>query len=282
MKIIDCYSFKGGTGRTTCAANISAALANMGKNVCVIDLDIEGPGLSVVMDMKDYNGTFIQDYFMDRKPESFDYKKMIIDVKNYNLRSGNNEWESLNGNLYFIPAKVAIDDTTVVDYYTNDRIPRLPLLFDLLLKKIKYDEELKIDYLVIDSASGYSETSSVGIANSDLILVFFRWSQQHLFGSITISAFLDHLCKNRKKMANYELIASCVPSSSEGEYKEKYQTLKDHFEKTVGKKIFSILPENDEMKWNEKVILFNNATNNQEIITEFYKTAEKIIDKYQD
>jgi len=44
--IISFYSFKGGVGRTTAAAMTGLKLARDGKRVCLIDLDLEAPGLS--------------------------------------------------------------------------------------------------------------------------------------------------------------------------------------------------------------------------------------------
>ncbi len=43
--VITFYSFKGGVGRTQALANMAVALANRGRNVVVVDMDIESPGL---------------------------------------------------------------------------------------------------------------------------------------------------------------------------------------------------------------------------------------------
>lgn len=44
-EIVTFYSFKGGTGRTMALANIALLTARLGKNVLVIDWDLEAPGL---------------------------------------------------------------------------------------------------------------------------------------------------------------------------------------------------------------------------------------------
>lgn len=51
-KVIVITSGKGGVGKTTTTANIGAALANMGKNVCVIDMDIGLRNLDILMGLE--------------------------------------------------------------------------------------------------------------------------------------------------------------------------------------------------------------------------------------
>lgn len=45
MKTITFYSYKGGTGRTLSLANLAMCLSRLGENVCVLDFDLEAPGL---------------------------------------------------------------------------------------------------------------------------------------------------------------------------------------------------------------------------------------------
>ena len=45
MRTITFYSFKGGTGRSLALAQLAVILARFGRSVCVLDFDIEAPGL---------------------------------------------------------------------------------------------------------------------------------------------------------------------------------------------------------------------------------------------
>jgi predicted hydrocarbon binding protein len=45
MKTIIFHSYKGGQGRTTCLANIAGCLFRLGHKVCLLDLDLDSPGL---------------------------------------------------------------------------------------------------------------------------------------------------------------------------------------------------------------------------------------------
>lgn len=51
-KVIVITSGKGGVGKTTTTANIGAALANLGKNVCVMDMDIGLRNLDILMGLE--------------------------------------------------------------------------------------------------------------------------------------------------------------------------------------------------------------------------------------
>src|SRR6202007_1332076 len=52
-RIISVQSFKGGTGKSTITANLAVTLAQLGKRVGVVDLDLEGPGLHVIFGVAD-------------------------------------------------------------------------------------------------------------------------------------------------------------------------------------------------------------------------------------
>ncbi len=45
MKTITFYSYKGGVGRTLALANVAMRLSEFKKKVCMIDFDLEAPGL---------------------------------------------------------------------------------------------------------------------------------------------------------------------------------------------------------------------------------------------
>ncbi len=45
MRTITFYSYKGGVGRSLALANIATRLAEFKKQVCLLDFDLEAPGL---------------------------------------------------------------------------------------------------------------------------------------------------------------------------------------------------------------------------------------------
>jgi MinD-like ATPase involved in chromosome partitioning or flagellar assembly len=51
-RIYTFYSFKGGVGRTLALANVGYVLASWGRDVLMVDADLEAPGLSVFLPSK--------------------------------------------------------------------------------------------------------------------------------------------------------------------------------------------------------------------------------------
>jgi len=106
------YSHKGGVGRTTTAVNTAYQLSKKGKNVCILDLDIEAPGLILFDGLKPYKFEIDQGVISDLNNE-----KEILDVVKKELKNKGrplskaqikktvhvkNEWEIFNESESYI------------------------------------------------------------------------------------------------------------------------------------------------------------------------------------
>jgi MinD-like ATPase involved in chromosome partitioning or flagellar assembly len=54
--IVSFYSFKGGVGRSTLLGCVAYALAKQGKQVCILDLDLEAPGIGTLLQAQSDRG----------------------------------------------------------------------------------------------------------------------------------------------------------------------------------------------------------------------------------
>jgi Mrp family chromosome partitioning ATPase len=54
--IISIHSFRGGTGKSNTTANLAAMLASKGQRVCVIDADLQSPGIRVPVGLEGERG----------------------------------------------------------------------------------------------------------------------------------------------------------------------------------------------------------------------------------
>ena len=161
MKTFTFYSYKGGVGRTLALVNVANRLAEFGKRVCILDFDLEAPGLQskyskeiqqpICKGLVDYIYSYavdniqprqIADYFVDIIPtnalktiqlcpagdsDSSDYWKKLARINWWNLFYAENSYG--------------------IDFFLN-------------LKK-QIEEELDPDFLLIDSRTGITEMSAI-------------------------------------------------------------------------------------------------------------------------
>lgn len=164
MKTITFYSYKGGVGRSLALSNVANRLAEFGKKVCIIDFDLEAPGMhlkfhsnigehGVKSGLVDYIYEFstankvpadIKDYVTTIKFKS-DTKRSDISL----IAAGNTlkkeYWRKLsaiNWNDFFYE-----NNSVGVDFFFN------------LKEQIR--SQINPDFLLIDSKTGITDISGV-------------------------------------------------------------------------------------------------------------------------
>jgi len=189
METISFYSYKGGVGRTLALANIANYLLKMNLQVCVIDFDLEAPGLhyklsekSVISLEKGGIVDLIHDFYINQNAE--------ISIKEYTIPI---KQKSNKGNLFFIPAGNVISNEywrklSEINWpdllYTKERYG---LFFFLQLREL-IKNELKPDYLLIDSRTGITEIGGICTALlADKVLFLLTNNQENVDGINNVS-----------------------------------------------------------------------------------------------
>jgi len=276
MKTLMFYSYKGGSGRTVAAANVAAALTKLGKRVAIIDLDFEAPGLQHVLTAEKTpqfkSGTGIQHYLKSE----IDLHELVSDVAiNVFAQDGPLvKYDVPDGALLiYIMASTKV---TRVD----GQEPRVPILMKNLVVKLK--EIYQLDYLVIDAASGIRETYSLAADVSDEMLVFFRWSKQHVEGTLRLVRFMSRLKEFDQSWVPFKLVASASPSQQELEglsdvdLRNQLATIKHNTKERIEEAlkecqvtpttIFHEVPETIELKWRDTIIVFTQEDSSYELL----------------
>lgn len=230
MKVITCFSYKGGAGRTTAAANIAAALASMTKNVgsietplnhkvALIDLDVFSAGTHRVFEISNEQiksfEPCIQDYlreqmapadYVDRGGIRLEHPYMESFRMN---RGGSN---NCNAELTLFPAKPDPDTRFIVQKQHEN------VLIELLMEL--ESRERGFDYVILDGESGVRQMADIAVRLADVVLMFFRLTWQHIEG--TLNTAIDFDSKTRFKKPFY-LIPTCVPlvSGDDNVYRER-------------------------------------------------------------
>lgn len=189
VKIIAVESFKGGTGKSTIAANLAVTIAQLGRRVGVIDMDLEGPGLHVIFGVSDSEVKATINDVLQHKAE---VGQATVDLSAKARVHG--------GRLIFCPAGHKLQEImAILDAGFNLST------FKTVLEQLSRDYQL--DYLIIDSHPGVEKDTLLSMALCDYLILISRVDQQDLFGSGVLTEVAGQLHKP------VVLILNMVPSS---------------------------------------------------------------------
>ena len=276
MKTLMFYSYKGGSGRTVAAANVAAAFAKLGKRTAIIDLDFEAPGLHHVLGADCEGSLGIQHYLKN----DIDLDQLLNDSIDMFGSTGPLRIYPTDdkGSLLYIIASTRVAN---VDAHDPDVGTRMKELQDSLAQR-------GTEFLIIDAASGVRDAYSIAFEACDEMVIFFRWSKQHVAGTLKMVEYMK-LLRRMEQSKPFLLVASACPSPKEiaavpdldlrsalervkGGTQDKIQAIlsTSNFEPAV---VFHEILESTELKWQESIVVFRDGTSDYE------ELAQKLLDR---
>lgn len=180
-KIVTFYSFKGGMGRTTALAGVALTLAEQGKNVLMIDTDIEAPGLATLFFDEEVITGGVLDYFIERGIDpGIDVSEYVLDVIDSSLLDEN------AGRLFLMPSG-KVDENYLqklarIDYQDH-RDGYLRESLATLLTKLR--DCYQVDYILIDARAGFHEMGGIAITQLPHGVVVFGNDSRQSWDGIT-------------------------------------------------------------------------------------------------
>lgn len=189
-RTIAIHSFKGGTGKSTITANVAVALASQGKRVCVMDMDLEGPGLHVI-------------FGVDPNKVQYTLNDVLLDkVQPGQAAISMNGSLGLNdtGELYFTPASVNVTQM-LQTLRTGFELES----FSSAISKLQ--NQFKLDYLLIDTHPGLENDTLLAMSACDHLLIVSRIDQQDIFGTGVLVQIAENLGKPT------HLVLNMIPAS---------------------------------------------------------------------
>jgi chromosome partitioning protein len=217
------HSYKGGTGKTTIAANTAALLVKAGKKVALLDLDIYAPSLHSyfkitpkkwINDFLDNNAT-IEETLVDVTESVYNEKtssgKFYLGFSNPN-RDAIFKFEISNGTEYW-----------------KKQFRKLVFLREQMITK------MYMDYIIIDTSPGIRHWSINALSIADKLILTMKMDDLDIEGTkkllyeiyTTFIKFgaISYILMNR--ISGY-----CIPTTWVNSQEEKINSMHSHFEQT--------------------------------------------------
>ena len=204
--IVTFYSFKGGTGRTMALANVAWILASNGKRVLAMDWDLEAPGLHRYFapflgdpELRSTPGVIdlIRGFDLARpRPAGGDYSRQAR-VERY---ASALTWTFDSGGyvLFVSPGRRTPEYSETINTYDWKGFyeQRDGAAF---LQALREDMRHSYDYALIDSRTGWSDTSGITtVLMPDVLVNCFTLNTQSVDGSASVAADVRRIAPHVK------------------------------------------------------------------------------------
>jgi tetratricopeptide (TPR) repeat protein len=209
MFTVTFYSYKGGVGRTSALMNVSHHLSRQGKRVCILDFDLEAPGL----DAFEVKGDETPRDGLVEYISHFMSTGEVADLDGYIQDVTPSDHE---GKLFLIPAgrkdSAYQASLSKLDWKVLYKRQKGFLFIEALRRAI--ESKLNPDYLLIDSRTGLTDISGIcTVQLPDLVVLLFGLNNQNLLG--TAQVYKTITSNKLSRSIQTLLVASPIPEVPE-------------------------------------------------------------------
>ena len=217
--ILAIHSFRGGTGKSNLSANLATCLALSGKKVAIFDTDLASPGVHVLFGFEaDASAKYLNDHLQEGVP----IRKCAHDVTPQQVRHA-------SGKILLLPGSME-----------SDRIAKLlregyevEMLNDAMFTLA---DELKLDYVLVDTHPGINEETLLSTAIADSLLMVMRPDSQDYLGTAVAIEVAERL-----DAADIRLVVNKLPSHFDKE------SVRDRVSASYGIPLGALLPLSDDL-----------------------------------
>ena len=163
------HSYKGGTGKSTIASNISALLALRGNNVLLVDMDVYAPTLQTYFDKAPEK--WINDFLFNTS----DFDEVVYNVNSVfdQFISSQSSNKPQTGKFYVSFSNSSKNEITKLDNALRDEVSKIELLRKFIkIKEMASDQD--IDYIILDTSTGIRYWSVNSLAIADVIFLSLK------------------------------------------------------------------------------------------------------------
>ncbi|WP_299708067.1 AAA family ATPase [uncultured Pontibacter sp.] len=292
MKTITFYSYKGGVGRSLTLANVATFLAKFGQKVCLLDLDLEAPGLNYKF--QKYIKHEIKGGVVDYVYEFINTQSMVNDISNYYTKLEiENQYE---GSITLIPAGDIYSKTywkrlASINWnslFYDEYGEGVPLFLDF---KERIRKEINPDFLLIDSRTGITEISGVSTSLlSDYVVFLSNNSSESIDGLRHMVQALDRsrTTFNDNYLGIY-IVLTRIPFPKKASDQYELQIVSNFKKKlfeglelsniNVYEEVF-VIHSDPELEINEALKLSENKYVENPIVDDYINFVSKIVPDY--
>ena len=214
-QVITFHSYKGGTGKTTLAANLAALLAKKGNNVCIVDIDVYAPSLHAYF--SDIVQNRIKNTINDYIVGACGVDDLLVQVTPISQFS---EKGSLSGKIIGCFSSPKREDILKIEGVKEDKNR-----MNMLKRFINFREELieknDIDYVIMDSSPGIRFWAINALALSDIVFLTLKMGDMDIGGTKMIANEILAQFKEQGNTKYYLLLnriaGYCIPYLQIGE-----------------------------------------------------------------
>ena len=165
-RVLAIHSHSGGTGKSTFAANLGTVLASEGRRVCLVDTDVQAPGLHVLLGLSEPDlGCTLSDFLLG----DCEIEEAVHDLDD-RLPDG------ATGSLAMVPSRLS---TQVISALVGGGYDA-GLLDEGLRILI---EKLSPDVMILDTQAGMNNETMVALSAADTVVLLLRPDEQDLQGA---------------------------------------------------------------------------------------------------
>ncbi|MGG6297958.1 MinD/ParA family ATP-binding protein [Leptolyngbya sp. AN02str] len=220
-KIVSIHSYRGGTGKSNSTSNIAAIVASRGNRVCIVDTDIQSPGVHVLFGYDESS--------LERSLNDYLWGRLPIEETAYDVSSVLQGKGTSRSAIYLVPSSVKASDIARILREGYD----VNLLNDGFQDLI---DKLDLDYLFIDTHPGLNEETLLSITISDVLLLVLRPDQQDYQGTaVTVDV------ARKLEVPELFMIVNKAPTIFD------FNQLKEKVEDIYSAQVAGVLPHSDEM-----------------------------------
>ena len=205
-QVISFYSYKGGVGRTIALIETAYNLADAGKRVLLLDLDVEAPSLHNIFYDKvndEING-------VQYGTIEYLYRKVIQGSEDVRINDifCSLQLKNVSGEIFVMPALKSMNKDYV---YQIERLQTQQIQEKDVFREIfaYVQKELNVDIILIDTRAGFNQWGSLSLLTLSNQVIFIAYpNNENVEGLNMVLQLMQNIGKKRYAVAMSKVVAS--------------------------------------------------------------------------